>query len=176
MDGSNLRSANCIGRSLAYGGVAAAALALALCALYLHAGVFGLQLHEDRHPRHQIDRLEEDWRNAVLSSNTVALNYLLADDYMGITSFGTLQDKAQTLAGIRSGSIHFTTLDVFDRKVRFYGSAAVVTSRAEVRGTTPQGAIVGSYRYTHVYIRNPQGAWKIVSFEASRMRKAQKRK
>jgi ketosteroid isomerase-like protein len=28
----------------------------------------------------------------------------------------------------------------------------------------------GSYRYTRVYVRNAQGLWKIVSFEASRIR------
>jgi ketosteroid isomerase-like protein len=30
--------------------------------------------------------------------------------------------------------------------------------------------ISGSYRYTRVYVRDAQGKWKIVSFEASRIR------
>jgi ketosteroid isomerase-like protein len=38
-----------------------------------------------------------------------------------------------------------------------------------VKGTTPQGAVSGAYRYTRVYVRDAQGAWKIVSFEASRI-------
>ena len=62
---------------------------------------------------------------------------------MAITSFGTLRTKDQALAGFRSGTIHFTTLDISDRKVRFYGHTALVTSRAEVLATTPQGGIHG---------------------------------
>ena len=95
---------------------------------------------------------------------------LLADDYMAITAYGTLQTKDETLANLRSGRTHFTTLDVSDRKVRFYGKTALVTSQAEVKATTPEGEISGSYRYTRVYVRDAQGEWKIVSFEASRIR------
>jgi len=54
--------------------------------------------------------------------------------------------------------------------VRFYGTTALVTSRAEVSGSTADGDISGSYRYTRVYVRDEQGVWKIVSFEASRIR------
>jgi ketosteroid isomerase-like protein len=74
------------------------------------------------------------------------------------------------LANLRSGQTHITTLDISDRKVRFYGTTALVTSLAEVQGTTADGDLSGNYRYTHVYARDPQGAWKIVSFEASRIR------
>jgi ketosteroid isomerase-like protein len=66
--------------------------------------------------------------------------------------------------------VHFTTLDISDRKVRFYGTTALVTSVASIAGTTPDGAISGNYRYTRVYVRNAQGAWKVVAFEASRIR------
>jgi ketosteroid isomerase-like protein len=89
---------------------------------------------------------------------------------MAITAYGTLQTKEQALANLRSGRMHFTSLDVSDRKVRFYGKTALVTSLAEVQGTTAEGDISGSYRYTRVYVRDAQGEWKIVSFEASRIR------
>ena len=99
------------------------------------------------------------------------MDSLLADDYTAITANGTLQTKQDWLASLRSGRVHFTTLNVSDRKVRFYGDTAVVTSRVEVRGTGNDGEVFGSFRYTRVYVRNSQGKWKIVSFEASRIRK-----
>ena len=64
----------------------------------------------------------------------------------------------------------FHSLDITDRKVRFYGTTAVVTSLANIQATTPEGKVTGNYRYTHVYVRDAQGDWKIVSFEASRVR------
>jgi ketosteroid isomerase-like protein len=54
--------------------------------------------------------------------------------------------------------------------VRFYGTTAVVTSLAEVQGTNAEGDFTGSFRYTRVYVRDVRGEWKIVSFEASRIR------
>lgn len=127
-----------------------------------------VQKHEHRH--REIDQLEETWRNAVLSSDTSAMAPLLADDYTAITANGTLQTKEDWLANLRSGRIHITTLDISDRRVRFYGDTAVVTSLAQVQGTGSEGEVFGSFRYTRVYVRNPQGKWKIVSFEASRIR------
>ena len=66
--------------------------------------------------------------------------------------------------------MHFTVLDVTDRKVRFYESTAVVTSLANIQATAPDGKLSGKYRYTRVYVRDAQGDWKIVSFEASHVR------
>ena len=120
--------------------------------------------------RHEIDHLEEAWRDAILKQDFTAMGTLLADDYMAITAYGTLQTKEQALANLRSGRMHFTSLDVSDRKIRFYGKTALVTSKVEIKGTTPEGDISGGYRYTRVYVRDAQGAWKIVSFEASRIR------
>jgi ketosteroid isomerase-like protein len=142
------------------------ALFLAVCAIPLQAGMLRAQRHERRH---QIDHLEEVWRNAVLKDDTAAMSSLLADDFIAITPAGTLQTKDEALANLRSGRTHVTTLEVSDRKVRFYGTTAVVTSTADVEGTTPEGNLSGSYRYTRVYARDQQGAWKIVSFEANRI-------
>jgi ketosteroid isomerase-like protein len=127
------------------------------------------QKHESRH---EIDQLEEAWRDAVLKSNTQAMDALLADDYMAITPSGTLQTKEQALANLRGGRVHFNALDISDRKVRFYGTTALVTSLAQVSATTAEGDISGSYRYIRVYVRNPRGEWKVVSFEANRIRQS----
>jgi ketosteroid isomerase-like protein len=139
----------------------------AVCAHPLQAGMARAQKHESRH---EIDQLEVAWKDAILKGNTVAMGALLADDYMAITASGTLQTKEQTLASLKSGRMHFTSLDLSDRKVRFYGATALVTSVAAVQGTTGEGAISGSFRYTRVYVRDQGGAWKIVSFEANKIR------
>jgi ketosteroid isomerase-like protein len=117
--------------------------------------------------RHEIDQLEETWREALLKSDTAVMGTLLADDYIAISASGTLETKEQTLANLRDGRFHITSLELSDRKVRFYGTTALVTSRADVTGTTQEGDISGSHRYTRVYVRDKRGAWKIVSFEVS---------
>lgn len=141
------------------------ALLLALCAVPF----FGMPRAQRHERRHEIDHLEEVWRSALLKADTAAMSSLLADDYIGITPTGTVQTRDEALAALRSGRMHFTTLEISDRKVRFYGSTAIVTSTAEVEGVTPEGNLTGNYRYTRVYAQDPQRVWKIVSFEANRI-------
>jgi ketosteroid isomerase-like protein len=131
------------------------------------------QRHESRR---EIDQLEEAWRNAVLKADIPAMNSLLADDYMAITPNGTLQTKEQALANLRSGVTRIASLEVSDRRVRFYGTTALVTSQADVSGTNAMGDFSGTYRYTRVYVRNAQEKWKIVSFEANRVREPGERR
>ena len=120
--------------------------------------------------RHQIDQMEESWRTAMLRGDTAAMAPLLADDYMGISANGTLHTRDQMLDFMRRGRIHLNVLLISDRKVRFYGKTAVVTSFAHIEGTSFDGDLNGNFRYTRVYVKGPQGDWKIVSFEASRIR------
>jgi ketosteroid isomerase-like protein len=134
-------------------------------------------LHGDKHERrHEIEHLEDVWRSAILNANIPTMKSLLADDYMAITPSGILQSKEESLAALRSGTVRIKSLQLSDRKVRFYGTTALVTCRAEITGSTSDGDISGSYRYTRVYVQSAQGGWQIVSFEASRIRDAGERK
>ena len=144
-----------------------AALALTPCAAFQHSGMPRTQRHESHH---EIFQLEEAWRTAVLKADIPALDALLADDYTAITANGALQSKEQTLDSLRSGTTHFKAIAISDRKVRFYGTTALVTCKAVMSGTHAGIDISGSYRYTRVYVRNAHGDWKIVSFEISQIR------
>jgi len=149
------------------------AFALTLSAQAPPAGTPTPQKHENRR---EIDQLELAWRDAVIKADTPAMDALLADDYIAILPNGTLQTKEQTLANLRSGVTRLTDIKASDRRVRFYGTTALVTSRTEVTGNSAAGPISGSYRYTRVYVRDQQGKWKIVSFEASRIRGTRRKK
>jgi ketosteroid isomerase-like protein len=136
----------------------------------------GVPHAERREDRHTIVRLEEAWRDAILNGNSSAMESLLADDYVAITPSGTLQSKEQTIANIKSGSLRFDRIEVTDRKVHFYGATALVRCRADVSGKTADGELSGSYRYTRVYVQDAKGVWRIVSFEANRIKAPEEHK
>lgn len=153
--------------------LALGAYAPALFAAFQHSGTpqhSGMPRGEKHESRREIDQLEEKWRNAEVTGNVAVMDVLLADDYVSISAGGTLQSKEDTLARMRSGQKHITAIELSDSKVRFYGSTALVTSIAHVTGINAAGEAIGDFRYTHVYVRNAQGKWKIVSSEASRIR------
>jgi ketosteroid isomerase-like protein len=150
------------------GWISMLAIAVLMClACSAEARLTAMPRAERHEERHQIDQLEFEWRQAILQRDVSKMNGLLADDYVGITNAGTLESKDDLLTALRSGSMHFESLELSDRKVRFYGSTALVTSRADVVGKTPDGPISGSFRYTRVWVRDDSGDWHIVSFEVS---------
>jgi ketosteroid isomerase-like protein len=156
-----------------------------VCLLLLSVGLFSpgwtvqpafaaLPHHANHELHKEIETLELQWREAQLSNDVSVMDRLLADDYIGISASGTIETKAEALALRRAGTLHITTLDINDLKVRIYGDTAVVTSRADLEGTNGTSSISGKYRYTRVYNRR-FGQWKIVSFEASHINDANDR-
>jgi ketosteroid isomerase-like protein len=121
-----------------------------------------------RQYQRQIDEIEQQWRQAQLHGDAAAIDHLLADDYIGITSNGLLQTKEQTLARLRSGQVVLKRMELTEVKVSVHGETAVVTSRAEVETTQNGVERDGIYRYTRVY-QHRGGVWKIVNFEATRI-------
>ncbi len=127
------------------------------------------------HLRHAILALEQQWRAALLRQDVTALSSLLNPDYVGINANGALQTRDDTLTALQSGSLHITQLTLSDQKVRIFRQTAVVTSVAELHGTSDHASLDGRYRYTHVYVHTPDGHWTIASFEASRVTDAPQR-
>jgi len=123
---------------------------------------------QNRRVVHIIDGLEQRWRQAQLDTDTAVMANMLAEDYLGISSDGTLATRGETIAAFRSGAYRFTKIDTSDRHIRVYGTTAVVVSTAEVAGLRDGQNISGRYRYTRVYHRINH-VWKIVSFEASEL-------
>ena len=138
------------------------------CAVPSYGGM--LPHRGDKHEQHkEVEAIENQWRQAMLNNDVGDMDKLLADDYIAITANGTIETKAQSLAVRKAGTVRITKMDVSDTKVRIYGDTAVVTSRAEINGSNGASDVSGHYRYTRVY-NYRLGKWKIVSFEASRMR------
>jgi len=149
--------------SLPFPHAVAALLLLASC-----PGAWALPHHEKSEIHKEIEALEQQWQQATVTNNIGEMGRLLADDYVGITSNGTVENKQQALAQRSAGTVRITKLDLTDTRVRVYGDTAVVTSQADLQGTNGATDISGQYRYTRVYLRR-MGQWRIVTFEASRM-------
>ncbi len=115
-----------------------------------------------------IEGLESQWSQAMVKGDTVALEKLLADDFLGISSNGTLSDKKQYLHRLEIHQNHYSTFDLMDIKVRMQPMTAIVTSQARVTGALDGRPINGIFRYTKVYSRSQNG-WRVLNFEATRV-------
>jgi ketosteroid isomerase-like protein len=131
------------------------------------------QAHRLHHPKRlekeEIEQLEGQWQQAMLSDDVSAMDKLLSDDYLGVTAGGDLVTKNQQLDRMRNRQVMVTKLDTTEVKFKLIGQIAIVTSLAEIEAVADGKTVTGAYRYTRVYQRLPSGTWKITSFEATRI-------
>jgi ketosteroid isomerase-like protein len=142
-----------------------------LATVLLTTQALGTNLHPKRkdHLKQQVEKLEEVWRTAELAGDVDAMSKLLSDDYYGITLTGQVVTKTQQLERLHSRRMTLTRIDLSDTHVKLIGTAAIITSLAEVEGTNDGTPMLGTFRYTRVYSRTPSGGWKITHFEATRV-------
>jgi len=135
-----------------------------------HAGEKQVKLKKEskRSEAREIESLETQWREALVKGDSSSMEKLLADDFLGISSNGTVSDKMQYLQRISKRQNQFSRIDLMDQKVRMRPTTAVVTSQARVIGQLDGHRIDGIFRYIKVYGRG-SGGWRVLNFEATRV-------
>jgi len=126
-------------------------------------------LRPHKEAKQQIEEMEQQWRTATLTSDPVAMERLLSDDYVGIAWNGQVNTKEMQLDRTRTHAFALTRLDLADSKVKVVGNVAIVTATATVEGSLEGTPMIGTFRYTRVYEQLPDGSWKITNFEATRV-------
>jgi len=144
--------------------------ALTAALLFLAWGVGRAKPHAKHAARDQIVAVENQWVKAQLQGDVAAMDKLLSPDFLGIITTGEVVTKTQQLDRMRNRVLVLRSLEISDMRVKLLGQqAASVTSLAKLEGTSDGHPLLGSFRYTHVYQRLPNGAWTITNFEATRI-------
>jgi ketosteroid isomerase-like protein len=115
-----------------------------------------------------IETLEENLRQAMLTSDVSRLDELIADDLVWTMHTGLVVDKQYDLEAHRSGIFRFTKVDISDRQIHQYGDCVVVTLKAELAGTLKDQAFAETYRFTRVWVQR-QNRWQIVAGHVSQV-------
>jgi ketosteroid isomerase-like protein len=133
-----------------------------------HAVAQGGDRREHKRTEHaQIVALEREWQKAALSDDAATMDRLLSDDYLGITASGVVLTKTQQLDRMRERKFAITKLETSELKIKLIGNIAIVTSLAQVEGSSGDEPLHGAYRYTRVYQRMSGGVWKVTNFEVT---------
>ncbi|GGD93146.1 nuclear transport factor 2 family protein [Caballeronia grimmiae] len=109
-----------------------------------------------------IRELEEQLRQAMLSSDVKALDALLADDLSFVDATGKVWTKADDLNGHRYGMQRIDRLDVEEQSIRVYGAFAVTVTRVALSGTFAGAPFAGSLRYTRTW-GETAGGWRVAA-------------
>ena len=118
-------------------------------------------------------------RKALLASNSarftamvrcdlMALDTLLGPELTYIHSDGALESKAQFLATLRTGRLHYEAIEPGDLKTRVYGEVGIVTGRSRMRVIAGSELLQFSVRFTAIY-RHSAKSWLLVAWQATRL-------
>ena len=66
---------------------------------------------------------------------------------------GQMSDKSQMVNAFKTGQSKLTSDDLSDLKVRVYGNTAVITGKADVKGTLAGNDATGQIMFTRVYVK-----------------------
>ena len=95
------------------------------------------------------------------ANDTHGIVSITAEDWQIIDSDGHIIPRAAFLQVIASGTLRHTSLSDFDRTVRTYGNAAVVTARSKSAGTYAGSPFSTDEISTDVWIRR-NNRWRCV--------------
>jgi hypothetical protein len=108
----------------------------------------------------QLIQMDKAWTSAELKGDKKAAGAFIAEDYVGTTQRGEIENKAQYLASVVPNA---DTVTADDYKVTIHGNMAIMTHRAEVKGVRNI-----QFRSTHIWMKRG-GKWRIVAHHGSRI-------
>ena len=109
-----------------------------------------------------IRQLDSERIQAQIGADTVTLNRIYADDFIGVGPSGTMRTKPQVISDFTSGGLKFQSITTDDVQVRVYGNAAVETGRSTMIGQDKNKVVPRDNRFTRVWVKL-HGRWQLVA-------------
>lgn len=112
----------------------------------------------------ELKKLETDRAAAAVKGDVATLEKQTSDDYTFINLHGQMSDKSQMVNAFKTGQTKLTSNELSDMKVRVYGNTAVITGKADLKGTLGEKDVNGQIMFTRVYVKKG-GSWQSVAFQ-----------
>jgi ketosteroid isomerase-like protein len=110
---------------------------------------------------------DQQFFDALLAGAAAALEQLLADDFVLIDVMGGSEiPRAVLIELVGSGQLRFETIEPAERRVRRYGTTAIVTGRTRMTGRFGATAFTAASRYTHVFVEHAR-RWRLVAAQGT---------
>ena len=138
-----------------------------LCVVLLAATLLGGPVRDTNSgDEESIKFLEEAWVNAILHKDIKPLNYVMADDFVGISPNGFRYTKEEAITDLESGSYVVESMVLDSVKVRVFGDMALVTFYQNEKSKFGDEDCSGRYAFTDVWVKR-DGIWKAVASQGT---------
>jgi len=104
---------------------------------------------------------EQEWLQAILTSNPNLIAPLIAETFVSTPSSGKLTGKATELAYVKNS--RWLSGKVEDLKITSYGNAAIATGAFRGEKVTDGKKTAHYLRWTDTWVKMPDGHWQCVA-------------
>jgi uncharacterized protein (TIGR02246 family) len=118
--------------------------------------------------KQHILELENQRVQAFLQADTETLTRIFSDDLTFTHTGSNVDSKQMFIEKVATGILQYESLTTEGVQVRVYGSAAIVTGRADMVVTARGNQRRYSYAYTNVYVHQ-NNRWQMVAWQATRV-------
>lgn len=94
-----------------------------------------------------------DWSAAEERGDDVALDGLLAEDFVGVGPRGFVRSREQWITRYSSKTVRNSSFEVKDLRIRSYGETAVVVAAQTQQSVNGDADASGAFRFTLIIIR-----------------------
>jgi len=115
-----------------------------------------------------LKNMDQRWADATVKKDAAALGAILADDLRYVHGNGSIENKQQFLAALKTGDMVYHSIDFQDVAVRVLGETAVVTSTPRIRIKMGSQELAFQARFLRVYLKR-KGVWQITFHQATRL-------
>lgn len=112
----------------------------------------------------EVLELEHARNEAIRTGDRATLSRIYAEDFVGVTTAGSIVDKESVLRVLASVDQRLSST-VEDLRLRFFCDTALVTGRMVMRPNEGREAF-STIWYTHVYVQQ-KGRWVLVAGQSS---------
>ena len=122
-------------------------------------------------PGSELTDLEQQWCKALKEGDAHWFEQNLADDYTSISSGdGSLHHKKDEIAGMKSSTVVYESLELSDLVARIEGNAGVVTGVNHIKGHDKDAnTFEMRLAFTDTYIRRA-GRWQVWASQHTRQK------
>jgi len=118
----------------------------------------------------ELKQIENAWVAAVKAKDSVKLDAILADSWVGLGWDGKITDKAMNLAELKSPGNSLASFEMGPMTVRLFGTTAVITGSDSEKSTEAGKDSSGNYVWTDVFVKQ-NGTWRAVASQSTRVSK-----
>jgi ketosteroid isomerase-like protein len=113
-----------------------------------------------------VSRIENEMLDGLRKGDPAPSEHYLAETYIFTSPDGGMENKAQSVADLKTGDLKFQSVTMEDPKFSVYGDTVIVTFGSIAQGTYKGKDISGKTRWTDVFVKQ-DGHWRLVASHGS---------